>query len=87
MLPDILSRLVGERAACQKICLTDRIWSFVPLVEGSTGPGVLERSGLMCNQAGITGVGVPEVGSPGVPARAILRASPWFVLGESGVLG
>ena len=46
MLPDILSQLVEEQVAYQKICLTDRIWSFVPLVEGFVVPGVLERSDL-----------------------------------------
>ena len=51
MLPDVLLRLVGEQAAYQKIHLTNWIWSFVPLVEGSMVPMVLERSDLGGNEA------------------------------------
>ena len=87
MLPNVLSRLVGERTACQKICPTDRIWSFVSLVEGSAVPGVLERSGLRDNGAGSTCTSIFEVWSPGVPAQVVPEASPRFVRGGVGVLG
>ena len=87
ILLDTLSQSVGEQAACQKICLTNWIWSFVPLVEGSAVPEVLERSGIGSNRAGSVGVGISEVWSPGVPAQAIFGASPRFVRGDVGVLG
>ena len=68
MLPNILSRLVGEQAACQKIYLTNRIWSFVPLVEGSTMLEVLERSGIGSNRVRTIGASIFEVWSPDAPA-------------------
>ena len=86
-LPDVLSRLVGEPAACQKIRLSDWMWSFVPVVEGSAVLEVLERFGLGSNRAGSAGAGVFEVWSPGVPAQAVFGALPRFVRGGMGVLG
>ena len=76
MLPDALLQLVEEQTACQKICLTNWIWSFIPLVEGSMVSEVLERSGIVCNQAGIIGVGIFEVWSSSVPMQAIFGVSP-----------
>ena len=87
MLPDVLSWIVEEQEACQKICLPNWIWSFVPLVEGSVVPEVLERSGIGSNRAGSAGAGVSEVWSSVVPTQAVFGTSPRFVRGGVGVPG
>ena len=48
---------------------------------------VLERSSIICNQAGITDVGIFKVWSSGMPVQAIVRVSPQFVQDDLRVLG